>query len=416
MDVVNEHYWYEMWHLDYDLHKKMSLRSIQEISRDEHVSIYADTDSLFVSLKPMIDHCEWKNLYFDNLNRLSKKYIILSEVLPIPNSPNCLGVARDVDEFIELLKLDYETVIIDGSFVKNRDLNKIIDNGAISIDIKWNWGDELQLIQGMDHFRFAQYFKDCLDDYAAKFGVANKEDFELEKISESIINLAKKKYIQHILMEDGIEYDRMDYIFPKGVELVRSSTPLFAREKIVDIVKYLFMNPDNFNIRELLKLVKSLRKEFELADIDDISMQTSCSKYKEKIVDDKQLPLRYLNGTHFAVKSAAYHNYLLNKNAPLQSKYSFIKSGNKIKYYMCKDFTINKTFAYIRGSFPYEFAPEIDFDEQFLRAILNPINSIIEPLGMPTITKRLSIIMDIFSRFGDDNIKDDDIDYLDTDD
>jgi hypothetical protein len=53
-------------------------------------------------------------------------------------------------------------------------------------------------------------------------------------------------------------------------------------------------------------------------------------------------------------------------------------------------------FAY-RGSYPIEYAPEIDYDAQFNKAILSPINSIIEPLGMPKITERLSVIMDIFS-------------------
>jgi hypothetical protein len=39
--------------------------------------------------------------------------------------------------------------------------------------------------------------------------------------------------------------------------------------------------------------VKSLRKEFELADIDSISMQSSCSNY-DNILDDKNLPLKYV--------------------------------------------------------------------------------------------------------------------------
>jgi DNA polymerase elongation subunit (family B) len=191
----------------------------------------------------------------------------------------------------------------------------------------------------------------------------------------------------------------MSYIFPKGVELVRSSTPLFARDKIVDIVRYLFSNPDTFNIKELLKLVKNLRKEFELADIDDIAMQSSCSNYDAKIIDDKSLPLKYVNGAHFAVKAAAYHNYLLHQDRAAQQKYEFIKSGTKIKYYVCKDKTVNDQFAYMRGSFPHEFAPQIDYDEQFSKAILSPINSIIEPLGLPEITKRLSVVMDIFGGF-----------------
>ncbi len=57
-------------------------------------------------------------------------------------------------------------------------------------------------------------------------------------------------------------------------------------------------------------------------------------------------------------------------------------------------------FAYIRGQYPIEVAPAIDYDTQFEKSILSPINTIIEPLGMPEITARLSVVMDIFSGFG----------------
>jgi DNA polymerase elongation subunit (family B) len=396
MDRVNQDYWYNQWHLDFELHTKLGLKDITSIDKSEHVSIYADTDSLFVSFKPAIDHCTWKNLVFDELDLIKKKFIILSKEFPKHKNPNCVGMANNVKELKELLVNDYDLLIFDGEFIKNRDIGKMISEGVFTSEIKWNWSKELDLIQGMDFFRYGGYFKTCLEDYAASFGVENKEDFELEKISESIINIAKKKYIQHIIHEDGVDFNPMSYIFPKGVELVRSSTPLFARNKIVDIVKYLFLNPDSFNIKELIKLVKNLRKEFELADIDDIAMQSSCSNYDNKIIDDKNLPLQYVSCAHFAVKSSAYYNYLLYKNKPLQDKYEFIKSGTKIKYYTCKNKSINDSFAYMRGSFPIEFAPEIDMDIQFSKAILSPINSIIEPLGMPTITDRLSVIMDIF--------------------
>jgi DNA polymerase elongation subunit (family B) len=399
MDRVNQDYWYNQWQNDFELHTKLGIKNITPINKSEHVSIYADTDSLFVSFKPAIDHCTWENLVFDELDFISEKFIILSKEFPKHNNPNCVGMAKNVKELETLLVNDYDLLIFDGEFIKNRDISRMISEGVFTSEIKWNWSKELDLIQGMDLFRYGGYFKTCLEDYAASFGVENKEDFELEKISESIINIAKKKYIQHIVHEDGIDFDPMSYIFPKGVELVRSSTPLFARDKIVDIVKYLFLNPDTFNIKELLKLVKNLRKEFELADIDDIAQQSSCSNYDAKIIDDKNLPLQYVNGAHFAVKAAAYHNYLLHNDKDAQQKYEYLKSGTKIKYYACKDKSINDSFAYMRGSFPHEFAPQIDYDEQFAKAILSPINSIIEPLGMPEITKRLSVVMDIFSGF-----------------
>ena len=261
------------------------------------------------------------------------------------------------------------------------------------------YSNELDFIMDLDKYRIAGYFTKILDEYGEKYGVENKHDFELERISESIINMAKKKYIQNILYEDGIPFERLGYIYPKGVELVRSSTPAFARDKIISIVKYLFSHPDTFNIKDLLKLVKQLRKEFELADIDDICMQSSVSNYETKVLNDKSLPLQFVSGAHFAVKSASHYNYLLIRNKEYQSKYEFIKSGAKIKYYCCKDKTITDMFAYIRGSYPIEFAPEVDYTQQFYKAILSPVNSIIEPLGMPTITARLSVVMDIFSGF-----------------
>ena len=402
MDKVNEDYWYNQWHLDHELHFKLGIKEVTQINKSEPVSIYADTDSLFVSFKPAIDHCVWKDLVFNNdyLNSLDSKFIILTNDETKTSNPNCIGVAHKLSELEQLIKSDYDLLLIDGNYVKDRGLNKMINNGVFTSEIRWNWNSEQDFIQGADHFRYGGYFKKCLEDYAESFGVENKEDFELERISESMINIAKKKYICHITYEDGIPYERLNYIYPKGVELVRSSTPAFAREKIVHIVKYLFSHPDTFNIKDLLKLVKGLRKEFELADIDDICMQSSVSKYEIKVLEDTKLPLQFVSGAHFAVKSGAHHNYLLSLNKEYQQKYEFIKSGVKIKYYCCKDKSVTDMFAYSRGSYPIEFAPEIDYDEQFAKSILSPINSIIEPLGMPEITKRLSVVMDIFGGKG----------------
>lgn len=402
MHQVNEYYWYNMWHLDEELHKKMLLKNITKIEKEkgEEVSIYADTDSVFVSFLPAINHCDWKNNIFDNLDKISKNYVLLwNREKPIVTE-KCLLHTDDIDcfrKFISENGVDF-TFVVDGFFIKDYGFDKIIKEFELENKIKWNWCSELDFIHGLDKIRYADYFKKRLEEYASSFGVENRQDFELERVSESIINIAKKKYIQHIVYEDGLPFDRLNYIFPKGVELVRSSTPLFARDKIVGIIKYLFEHPDSFNIKELLGLVKNLKKEFDLCvpdRIDDICMQSSCSSYEAKVIDDLNL-LTFQSGTHFAVKASAYHNYLLHRNKDLHVKYEFIKSGTKIKYYYCKDKSVNDVFAYIRGSYPIEFAPEIDLDTQFEKSILSPINSIIEPLNLPVITKRLRVAMDIF--------------------
>jgi hypothetical protein len=403
MSKLNQDYWFNTWHVDTELHQKLYIKDVLKLAPDEEPSIYADTDSVFVGFGPAIKKCTWKNQTINTefLPTINKKFAILlrNEVDIEIDNPNFVGFISEYDNFgiggvenIDSIIKDngIETLVLDGFFIGNKYLKDT------KVDIIPNFFRELDFVHGIDKYRIAQYFRDALEEYAASFGVENKEDFELERVSESIINISKKKYIQHVAWEDGIPYERFKYFYPKGVELVRSSTPAFAREKIVSIIKYLFSNPDTFNIKELLKLVKGLRKEFELADIDEIAMQSSCSNYNEKVLNDKD-KLLFVSGTHYAVKAAAYFNYLLYKNSKYQDKYEFIKSGTKIKYYYCNGEA--DIFAYIRGAHPIEFAPEINYNIQFSKCILSPINSIIKPLNMPEITERLSVVMDIFSSF-----------------
>lgn len=43
MDEVNEDYWYNQWHLDTELHKKLSIKNVTPIQKGEEVSIYGDS-------------------------------------------------------------------------------------------------------------------------------------------------------------------------------------------------------------------------------------------------------------------------------------------------------------------------------------------------------------------------------------
>lgn len=382
-----------------------------EVDDETHTFIANDIlvhNSLFVSMKPAIDHSEWYNLLInkERLESMKNPFILIHgfNKVEFENSKCISNLYFDKYESKDVIKSTISeamnnnpnaNIVIDGKWINNWDVYPMVSDRE---GVYWNWSNELDYIHGIDKFKYGQYFKDMLDNHAAKYGVENKQDFELERISESMINIAKKKYISHIVYEDGIPYDQLTYMYPKGVELVRSSTPLFAREKIPQIVKYLFTHPDDFNIKDLLKLVKGLKKEFDLCvpdKIDDISMQSSCSNYTAKVLDDKD-KLLFVTGAHFAVKASAYHNYLLNKRPDLLDRYDYVKSGDKIKYYYCKDKSMNDIFAYTRGEYPMDIAPEIDLDIQFAKSILSPINSIIEPLGLPHITERLSVMMDIF--------------------
>jgi DNA polymerase elongation subunit (family B) len=220
------------------------------------------------------------------------------------------------------------------------------------------------------------------------------EDFELERVNESIIFLRKKHYVQHVAWEDKVSYKPLEYLYPKGIKLVQSSTPPFARKKVKEIIEYLFRNPDTYSIKDLLLLVRDIKKQFEMADIEEISMTTSTNSYTKNVIDvEKELLVQ--SGTGAGVKAAALHNHLLHRHPELKDKYEQITNGNKIKYYACKH-PLGEAFGYMRGSHPHEFAPEIDIDSQFEKTVLNQVNTFVKALKMPELNKRLRVVLPLF--------------------
>lgn len=317
MSGANQKYWYKKWHLDKELHDILKIEGpVRPINAEkEPVSIYIDTDSLFVSFFPGMQSCNWKG---------------------------------KPEDFI---------------FTVNK-------------------------------HRLASYFNDVLDEYAKSFGVTNIQDFELERISESIIFLEKKRYVQNVIFEDGVPYNRLSYIYPKGVEMIKSSTPLFVREKLMDLMKYMLDTQKDMSISELNKKIRDIKNQFKLADIETIASTSSLSDYDKWIIND-QSTFEYRSGTPAHVKAAAFHNYLLNQNPTLKSKYNLIKAGNKIKLYPCKD-QRNDAFAFSRGMFPKEFAPVVDIDAQFEKTVLTIVNMFTDALGMPQLNARLTWNSSIF--------------------
>ena len=241
-------------------------------------------------------------------------------------------------------------------------------------------------------------FNEFLETYAKSYGVKNLHDFELETINKSGLHIQKKHYINNVVYEDGVFYEDLSYLYPKGIEIVKSSTPVFVRENIWDFIRYLFKNPGNLNIRDILKMVKDMKKLFKEAPKEDISMTTSCTNYESKVIND-QTGLECVKGAHFSIKAAALHNYILNKNSDYKTRFSTIKGG-KIKYYFCEH-PLNDKFAYLRSFHPSELCIkeniQVDYDEQFYKTFITICNRFLEPIGLPHINKRLSVLNSLFT-------------------
>lgn len=262
---------------------------------------------------------------------------------------------------------------------------------------EWEGNDMDFVFNAYEKF-IMKYNEKILNEYAQDFGVKNIQDFELEKYSETAIFLAKKQYIAHVLWEDGIKHPRLEYIYPKGIEVVKNSTPPFVREKIMEVITYILDKAKKPSILELTRKVKEIKKLFEdnasPGSIENISMSVSCNNYKKYVIDD-QANFLVGSGCPIGVRAAAYHNYLINQNPKLKTKYNLVTSGEKIKYYYTKD-PITNIFGYIRNSFPVEIAPEIDIDEQFNKTFLSILNRFNVALDLPDYNKRLTMVFNLF--------------------
>lgn len=319
---------------------------------------------------------------FSKVNPISKEY----DIEPDPKSP-IWDETRGVRKEPLVIYGDTDSIYLSFKYIA-----QTIDYDITNID------DGLKFILHINGNFIKFLFEGWLNDYAEKYHVKNMHNFELETINKSGLHVEKKMYINNPVWEDGVFHEDLSHYTPKGLDIVRSSTPVFVRENIWSFIDYLFMNPGNVNVREILKIMKELKKQFKLAPLEDISMTTSLTNYETKCTDD-QKDLICVKGAHYSIKAAAFHNFLLNKNSEYKTKYDLLKGG-KIKWYFCKH-PLNDRFAYMRSFHPDEICQkegiEIDYDEQFAKTFLSIVNRFIKTLGFSPITKRISILNSLFS-------------------
>ena len=267
------------------------------------------------------------------------------------------------------------------------------------------------LIKKIYEFRLAKYLNDKFDEYAKKRQTKNHQNFELEMICDHGLWLAKKKYVYNPVYEvtkvkelengdyklGGIDIESLSDIGAKGVEIIQSSTPPFARKHLKGLIRYIFENSKSFNVSTFIRNLRKLKDEFVLSNIEDISFGTKINVYHKYILNDTT-SFEIAKGAMDKVKSAGYYNYLLNNDAlEFKKKYPLIRDGTKIKYYLTKSKNPNlKTFGYLPNAYPYEFAPDIDMDAQFHKAIIKPINRFVEVMGYNKIDKALRIVAELF--------------------
>jgi DNA polymerase elongation subunit (family B) len=195
-----------------------------------------------------------------------------------------------------------------------------------------------------------------------------------ENIADRGIWTAKKRYILNVWDSEGVRYED-----PKlkmmGIEAVKSSTPAPCRKMIKDALKLMMSGTEE----DVIHFIDKSREEFKKLPPEQISFPRSVSDV-QKYKSSSDI---YIKGTPIHCRGALLFNHYIKKNK-LESKYSLIQNGEKIKFcYLKKPNIIHENIISFIQDFPRELDLDkyIDYDLQFEKSFVEPLKAILDAIG-----------------------------------
>jgi DNA polymerase elongation subunit (family B) len=241
---------------------------------------------------------------------------------------------------------------------------------------------------------------DALDLYnetyfTKTFNAPNYIFWDQELVSDRAVFVKKKKYVCHIVEENG---NPVDDLLVKGLEIVRSSTPKKCRESLREtVLRVLKWGSTEKDIKDFSK---NIFNEFMTWDVSDITLPKSCNNLK-KFDMCSGGGLSFKKGAPQHMKGAiAYNYYLRHYNI---KGIEPIKEKDKFKLVIMKKNDVYRninSIGYV-DNIPKEFGitkDEVDYRQHFRLAFAQPMENILNAVGwrLPDFTVNREEIDDLF--------------------
>jgi len=198
-------------------------------------------------------------------------------------------------------------------------------------------------------------------------------EFKREAIADVGAFLQKKRYILHILDEEGVTTNKFKYV---GVELARSTTPKKVKELIKETINTAFLTK---NVKTTNEVFRKAHTTFKTLDISEAAFRKA-AKELEKYMQGASL-YKFNKATPCHVKAALAYNFLLDK-LNLNRKYEAINSGQKIKYFYALKNPYGLDAIAFANEYPKEFRDiKIDYDKMFTKIVVPPIEQVYDAIG-----------------------------------
>jgi DNA polymerase elongation subunit (family B) len=179
-------------------------------------------------------------------------------------------------------------------------------------------------------YKEVQDIEDYLNEEIKIWGVKtlNSKDcrfiFKREAIADVGIFLQKKRYVLHILDDEGIPMDKYKYT---GVEVVRSTMPEPIKPHVKGIIETMLSTQSITKTNELLNETYRIFKDLPIEDITFVSGLKGYENYARQCDGYKTA-----KGMPIHAKAAYYYNMLLKK-FNIENDYETISSGDKVRYF-----------------------------------------------------------------------------------
>jgi DNA polymerase elongation subunit (family B) len=174
-------------------------------------------------------------------------------------------------------------------------------------------------------------------------------DIKQEVIAKRGMWLAKKRYAQWIINNNGVPCDELEV---KGLDVVRSSYPTRFRSFMTEILQDILRDVDKADLDEKILNFKDKIKNESVTDIAKTSAVKNVTKYVKMMNKNAALG-EVAKGTPAHVKASIIHNQFCKK---YNIKVEPIKNGEKIKWIYLKTNELGLDGLAFRG---YDDPPEL---------------------------------------------------------